>query len=99
MPKKNSIRFVYVEWIDSHTFGGWKNVIRHVEDAEEDTLLCKSVGLLLKKKKDRIIICQSVSTPNGTDIDNVTEILTIPAISIKKLKYLQYKRGKKNGSS
>ena len=67
---------VLVRWIDSMKSSGWR-------EFEETNMECASVGHLVKKTKDRVIICMNRSHCGDGDY---MEIPTCAIKSIKKLK-------------
>ena len=74
-------RTAEVVWIDSATNGAWDTVAAH---EERGIFEVHSVGYLLRRDANRIILAQSQSN-EGT----VTDCLTIPAVCVKKVRYLK----------
>ena len=67
---------VEVEWIDSINSGGWREV-------PKSDMSCRSVGMLVEKSKDRIILAQNNS---AFCAGHYTEIPRIAVKRIRKLK-------------
>ena len=79
---------IEVFWVDSHIVDGWCNVKIREENTKELGLLCKTVGMLIKKNKKRIIITQSVSITKDGDVDNISDTIIIPMCAVKKINKL-----------
>lgn len=71
------VKPVLVEWIDSIGVSGWHHV------HEKSNMNCVSVGHLIKKDTDRIIICL-----NKNDQQH-GELMEIPKVAIKKIRKLK----------
>lgn len=72
---------VEVEWIDSVASGGW----RKIEDYEtREPTNCVSVGYLVSKTRERIVLLQNLNPENGDASDS----MTIPRACVKKIYYL-----------
>ena len=84
------MKIIEVDWVDSNGFSGWDRTDRRKEDTLKDTMLCKSVGYLLDRKPDRIILTQSQSF--YTDAENANSVdstLIIPTVAVKKIRILK----------
>jgi len=74
-------KIVYVEWVDSVSYFGW-----HEDEqaekwmAEDDEMLCRSSGFLIRDEKDYIAIMQSKSKGSHGDI------MKIPRAAIIKIR-------------
>jgi hypothetical protein len=71
---------VFVTWTDATSFQGWQNP----ETTDFGPLKVDSVGLLLKKTADIIVLVQSDAS-NGA----IGGCLTIPRSRVVKLRYLK----------
>jgi len=74
------LKIVLVKWEDSASASGW---------TDEDDLApaeCETVGYLLKKNKDRVVVVQSTS-----DIAHYDNRFAIPRGCIKSIKELDIK--------
>ena len=74
----HNLKCVIVDWVDSVTCGGWRG-----EDEKTD-MHCQTIGYLVEKCKDRIIICQSVAACNSRG-----EHIEIPKVAITSMRYLK----------
>ena len=72
------LKVYLVEWIDSTSETGWT----HDHDLELST--CKTVGYLIKKTKDKVVLVQSMS--DSDSIDNKFAIPRKCITSITELK-------------
>ena len=72
------MKVVMVEWVDSTSESGWTH------DHDLDLSICKTVGFLVKKTKDKIVLIQSIS-----DNDNVDNKFAVPRVCIKSIKELE----------
>ncbi len=79
------IRFVKVTWVDSVGAGGWHTVPDgEFEKFMSQSLVCRSVGYLVYRKKDRIGLAQSTGV-GGTNWSN---LMVIPRCAIQKIENL-----------
>jgi len=80
MKLRHGVNPVYVEWIDSVGTSGW-----HPKSAAEhpSIMTCVTVGNLISKTKDRLIISLSTSQYQHGDI------MEIPVIAVTKIKKLR----------
>lgn len=79
---------VKVYWVDSHSLNGWGDGRTIEKRSNKMSLLCCTVGMLLKKNKKRIIITQSISLTTNGDVDNVSDTITLPMCTVKSIKKL-----------
>lgn len=79
---------VEIYWFDSQTNSGWQDAANKVEETTNSSLLCRSVGMFVKKTKDRIIIAQSVAFANTGKVYSITDTITIPLCAVKEIKKL-----------
>lgn len=72
-------KLIYIKWVDSTSFNGWKNL--PLEDSE----MCEieTVGYVIENHRNRIVIANSVSNANHCD-----GILVIPKGAILEKRYL-----------
>ena len=49
------MKIVEVHWVDSASVGGWTN------DPECTCIACKTVGYLIKKDRDEVVVAQCTS--------------------------------------
>ena len=75
---------VEVEWVDSCTGHGWNSPEQHLENRKEGTR-CRTAGYLLERNAKRVMIAQSV----GDDTGDVADSVSIPAVSVKRLRRLK----------
>jgi len=84
------MKIIEVDWVDSNGFSGWDRIDRRKEDTLKDTMRCRSVGYLLEKKTDRIILTQSQSFYADIESANhVDSTLVIPTVAVKKIRILK----------
>ena len=78
---------VLVSWIDSQATRGWQ----HFEKADQRPSRCESVGYLLSKTKESVVLAQS----RTLDRDALPwgELLTIPRGAVRRIRRLE--RGKR----
>jgi len=76
------MQIVEVEWVDSQAFDGWHGS----EEMKNwnDSLVCKSVGYLLRESEDRMVLVMSESFGSGA-LDNG---MTIPRVAIIQIRHL-----------
>ena len=79
---------VEVYWVDSHMVTDWTGAVSGEKTAKEMSLLCRTVGILIKKNKKRIIITQSISILKSGYVDNMMETIIIPMCAVKKINKL-----------
>ena len=72
------MKIVKINWIDSTTQGGWIEKDAWVAPKTD----CITVGFLMEDKEDYISVCQSYHE------DQYGEVITIPRVSITKVKEL-----------
>lgn len=73
-PKVNP---VIVKWVDAISAPGWR-------DYEKANIECISIGHLVSKDKDMIVICQNRSAEGGGG-----DFMSIPIVAIKSVKKLK----------
>lgn len=73
---------VEVEWLDSRAFAGWAHPEEHLERSRPSR--CRSVGYLLLKDRERIVLAQSCSDDSG----NVADPLAIPRGMVKAIRVI-----------
>ena len=84
MPKKPFMPLVLVEWVDSHSGRGWKDLTEL--DSITEALFCKSVGWLRMKTKDIITIVPHIAGEQSTELVlQGCGDMTIPRKSILKI--------------
>lgn len=71
------LRPVMVEWIDSISASGWGEL------KEPEDMRCASVGHLIEKSKDRVVICQNMSMLNPG------HHMTIPRVAVTRITRLK----------
>ena len=88
--KKCKLTPVEVWWTDSSALDKyWHDVEEGLETAKEIDLRSRSIGMLVKKNKNRVILTQSMSLSDNHSVSQMGGILTIPrsaVIRISKLK-------------
>lgn len=75
------VKPVLVEWIDSAVTGGWNSKEAYKNPSDYS---CVTVGILLNKTKDRIIIALNQSA------HQYGEIIEIPLVAVKRIRKLRY---------
>lgn len=75
-------KVVLVEWLDSATKGGWRNVKDYRDNAKPAA--CRTVGYLLKDTGDHVTIVQSQG-----NVDDCTDAMSIPKACITSTKVLR----------
>ena len=83
------LRPVEVLWVDSQSSNTWQSVDAKIRDAENASLTCRSVGMFVKKTKDRIIIAQSVALDNAHEAFSMSDTLSIPIEAVKEINKLK----------
>jgi hypothetical protein len=90
MKKKWSLKPVEVWWRDSTTLKTyWQDFEDGINVARDANLSQRSVGMLVEKNKDRVIISQSISIDGKNVFGQMGGFLVIPReaiIEIRKLK-------------
>jgi len=74
-------KMVQVFWVDSMAMGGWRELEENVQ------MNCESVGFLILKNKERIIL--ALNFVHGQNAVPWGHHLHIPMVSVKKIKYLK----------
>lgn len=72
------MKLVLVEWVDSTSSTGWEN------DPDLELSICKTVGYLTRKTKEKVVLAQSIS-----DNNNVDNKFAIPRGCIQSIKELK----------
>ena len=72
---------IWISWVDSTEYSRWNNREDLEEDFDKDTLLCESVGWIIKEDKDRLMIGPHYS--KGTNSFSGT--FSIPKVAIKEI--------------
>lgn len=72
---------VIVTWLDAAGTSSWGERTEH---ADSTLVECRSVGFLLKKTVDTIVLAANVNV-----LDHVADSITIPWGSVRKLRYLR----------
>ena len=73
------MRLILVEWVDSATYGGWHHITKG--DCISN---CITIGILHNETDKQITIVQSKS-----DTGNYAESISIPKVSIKRIRELR----------
>jgi len=71
---------VYIEWIDSYSVDPWQT-LNQAKFATHDLCICKTIGWLVDKTKDLVVICHTYNSDS-----HVTGCLHIPRRCIIKMK-------------
>ena len=79
---------VEVYWVDSSSINGWDNADVRVKRATKTSLLCRSVGMFVKKNKRRIIIAQSIALNEDGYVTLMSDNIIIPMSVVKRIKKL-----------
>ena len=74
------MKSVMIEWIDSSSYDSQSNI-----ETSFELFHWKSVGFLIKKLKDKVIICRDMVP----DSDQVMGVLVVPKKNIIKMKVLK----------
>jgi hypothetical protein len=72
-----------IEWVDSCSSKGWGTRDYHIKDYAESH--CRTIGYLVERTKKAISLAQSLSD----DTKNLADVMSIPVVSIKKVKILK----------
>lgn len=75
-------KLVEVEWVDSCTAGGWRSRASYLE---EGPTICRTIGYLLHKDKQKIVVIQTQSSSTG----HVSDSMAIPVVAVKKMRVLK----------
>ncbi len=75
------MKLVYIEWIDSHSGRGWRNV----DDIKPTCapLPCRSVGWVLQETKEAITLAPHVAG-NDTIVEQACGDMTIPKKAVTR---------------
>ena len=76
-------KLVEIEWIDSCTGGGWRSQDSYLDDAHP--AICRSIGYLLHKDAERVVVLQTMSSSSG----HVSDSMTIPRVAVKCMRVLK----------
>jgi hypothetical protein len=77
------MQIVEVKWLDSQAFDGWHS--KNEMLSWDDSMVCFSVGYLLRESQDRVVLVMSESIGSGA-LDNG---MTIPRTSILNITYME----------
>ncbi len=88
MPKLINWDRIEVFWVDSMSTGGWRSLKQHEDEITDKALKHKSCGYFYKLTKESLCIVQSVSDYDELKTVNMTELLQIPIVAIKKINRL-----------
>lgn len=83
------MKLVMIDWVDSHSSGGWKPLPEIEKDCEP--LLCRSVGWLLCEKNEHVVLVPHLSGMDDEDSVTLTcgsGYKIIPVVAIKDRKVL-----------
>lgn len=69
---------VWVKWVDSHAFDGWKDAQEAVTKALSAKLTCESCGWLIEETDDRIVL----ACHRDIECEKVDSIWVIPKFAI-----------------
>lgn len=81
---KKSPALVEVTWADSYGVGGWLDPDQ-VEAFIDQPHECQTLGYLLLKAKDRLVLCMNIGI-GGT---NHGHLMSIPTTQVRKVRYLK----------
>lgn len=80
----DNMNVVEVEWVDSNGYTHWQQKDEMAKWAGDGSIMtCRSVGYLLSKSKENIVLVQSESPSSYGDG------IMIPKVSITKITYLK----------
>jgi len=82
------LRPVEVVWVDSQSNNGWQGARDKIKSTKKSSLQCRSVGMFVRKTKDRIILAQSVAIENNRDVYSMHDTITIPICAVKEINKL-----------
>lgn len=82
------MKLVLVEWVDSHSGRGWRDIDRI---KETDSLLhARSVGWLLRETKEVILLASHITgEDNGNILLQASGDMCIPKVAVKKITVLK----------
>lgn len=75
-------KIIVIDWVDSIRDFDWTPI----EDVDENSLDCVSVGFMLKETDDYVTIAQNY----GLEPEQVCNLITIPKCSIKNIREIKY---------
>ncbi len=76
------LRMVEVEWVDSCSLSGWRDVEEHRE--HNGIAKCATVGYLLRSNRKEVTVVQS-----WNDNEGAHSSMSIPRCAVKKIRYLE----------
>lgn len=76
-------KLVEVEWTDSCTEGGWNSHSAYLDRAQPT--ICRSIGYLLVKTKEKVVVVQTMSLSTG----HVSDSMAIPIVAVRKIRFLK----------
>ena len=76
-------KLVEIEWVDSCTEGGWSSQENYLNRAQPT--ICRSIGYLLMKNKEKVAVVQTMSSSTG----HVADSMTIPMVAVRKMRILK----------
>ena len=81
---------VEVLWVDSISDGiYWHDFEDGVETASIADMRQRTIGILVAKDEERIVIAQSISLAGDTDGNNLGGLLMIPSSAVLRIKKLK----------
>lgn len=72
------MKLYYIEWIDSTTHSGWRNI----DSIGNEELTCKSIGWIVNENDESITLSSSVDSLIDEKIQHCVDAMTIPRIAI-----------------
>lgn len=88
--KKDDLKKVHLEWIDSKSWSGWHGYEAALEWAESDGLKCETVAYLVFEDDVRVAIAPNLFLgEDGKTVESLGDIMCIPKIAIQKRRYLK----------
>lgn len=86
------MKLVIVDWVDSHAGRGWQDIPKI--EASAQPLFCRSVGWILSKTKDVIVIVPHLSSDSigGQTLQGAGDMI-IPMKAVLKITNLYTKTG------
>lgn len=81
---------IQIDWVDSVAWKGiWDDIEDVVESYKEKGLeKMMTIGFLVEKTKDYIIVCQSLHLNEDKTVSRGAEFFIIPTGCVKKIKYI-----------
>lgn len=79
---------VEVYWVDSSSITGWESASTRTKESMKTSLLCRSVGMFVKKNKKRIIIALSVAFDKDGYVTQMNHNMIIPMKAVTRIKKL-----------